>query len=195
MTQDVSDAQRRVLLQAVAGLTGTAALGLPAVQAGVLPPLANGKPGDFDFLTGEWTIQNRRLNGTTWEEFPGEATVWGLLGGVVSVEELRIPSRNFSGMGLRLLDVERKLWADFWVNAKSGVLTPPPSWGSFVDGVGTWDSEDKEGEKPMIYRGVWDRITSRSCRWYQAASADGGKTWQQSWTMDWSRVGPAAQRP
>ncbi|OYT90898.1 MAG: hypothetical protein CFE43_16115 [Burkholderiales bacterium PBB3] len=108
MSQDVSDAQRRVLLQAVAGLTGTAALGLPAVQAGVLPPLANGKPGDFDFLTGEWTIQNRRLNGTTWEEFPGEATVWGLLGGVASVEELRIPSRNFSGMGLRLLDVEQQ---------------------------------------------------------------------------------------
>ncbi|OYT90897.1 MAG: hypothetical protein CFE43_16110 [Burkholderiales bacterium PBB3] len=59
----------------------------------------------------------------------------------------------------------------------------------------TWDSEDKEGDKPMVYRGVWDRITPRSCRWYQASSADAGQTWQQSWTMDWSRVGPAPQRP
>lgn len=46
--------------------------------------------------------------------------------GIGSVEELRIPARNFSGMGLRLLDVERRLWADHWVNARSGVLTPPP---------------------------------------------------------------------
>ena len=38
---------------------------------------------------------------------------------------------SFSGMGLRLLDVERKLWADFFVNAKSGVLTPPAAYGKF----------------------------------------------------------------
>jgi hypothetical protein len=43
--------------------------------------------------------------------------VHGILAGVGSVEELRIPARNFSGMGLRLLDLEKKVWADHWVNA------------------------------------------------------------------------------
>lgn len=190
MNPDVWNAQRRVLLQAAVGVTGGMALGIPVARAGVAAPTANGQAGDFAFLTGEWTIHNRKLNGTQWEEFPGEATVMGLLGGVASVEELRIPARNFSGMGLRLLDQERKLWADYWVNAKSGVLTPPPSWGSFVDGVGTWDSEEKVDDKSMVYRGVWDRITPKSCRWYQASSADGGQTWQTSWTMDWTRVAP-----
>ena len=188
MTQGALNAHRRVLLQAAVGKTGGNALGAPVVHAGVVPPKANAKPGDFDFLTGEWKIHNRKLNGTQWEEFAGEATVSGLLGGIASVEELRIPARNFSGMGLRLLDVERKLWADYWVNGKSGALTPPPSWGSFVEGVGTWDSEDREGDQPVIYRGVWDRITPKSCRWYQAASTDDGKTWKTSWSMEWTRV-------
>jgi hypothetical protein len=184
-----TDAQRRTMLQAAAALaaasqTGLSAAAMPGAQA----PSPTGKPGDFDFLSGRWTIRNRRLKDGAWDPFDGEATVHGLLGGVASVEELRIPARNFSGMGLRLLDVERKLWADLWVNSRSGVLVPPPAWGSFVDGVGLWDSDDKDGEVPIIVRGAWDQITPRSCRWYQATSRDGGATWQDNWVMQWSRV-------
>ncbi len=103
------------------------------------------------------------------------------------MEELRIPARGFSGMGLRLLDIERRLCADFWVNAKSGVLTPPRSWGGFVDGVGRWDADDQDGHQPVIYCGVWDQITARSCRWYQASSRNCGQSWEQGWVMRWSR--------
>lgn len=51
----------------------------------------------------------------------------GLLGGIASVEDLRIPARGFSGLGLRLLDTERRLWADYGVNGKGGAwdqITP-----------------------------------------------------------------------
>lgn len=190
MSTDPSDIQRRSLLQATASLAaaGSAAMAAAQPAPSSTTPAATGKPGDFDFLSGHWKIENRRLKDGSWDVFDGEATVHGLLGGVASVEELRIPARNFSGMGLRLLDVERKLWADFWVNAKSGVLTPPPSWGSFVDGVGTWDAEDKDGDAPVIYRGVWDQISAKGCRWYQASSRDNGRSWQQSWVMKWTRV-------
>lgn len=151
-------------------------------------PSATGQPGDFDFLSGEWKIQHRQRKGDGWDLFEGEATVVGMIGGVGSVEELRIPSRNFSGMGLRLLDLEQKLWADYWINSKSGVLTPPPSWGSFVDGVGIWDSDEVDGEKPIIVRGVWDQITPTSCRWYQAVSRDDGATFEDLWIMEWTRA-------
>jgi hypothetical protein len=89
---------------------------------------------------------------------------------------------------LRLLDLEQKLWADYWVNSKSGVLTPPPAWGSFSNGVGIWDSEDGEGAQRLIVRGAWEQITPRSCRWLQASSKDGGKTWSENWVMQWHRV-------
>ncbi len=150
-----------------------------------------GKPGDFDFLAGEWRIAHRRLTlqkDSVWDEFEGEATCWTILGGVGSVEELRIPSRDFAGMGLRLLDVEKKVWSDFWVNARSGVLSTPGMTGEFRDGVGTFMAEDRDGDQPIIARGVWDRIAPRSCRWYQSVSRDDGKTWEDNWFMDWTRV-------
>lgn len=189
MKTNRSGLARRDLLKAMTGLAALSSLvAVSPARAAAIPPAATGQPGDFDFLSGEWKIKNRRLKGKEWDEFDGEATVRGILAGVASVEELRIPARNFSGMGLRLLDGERKLWADFWVNGKSGVLTPPPSWGSFVDGVGTWDADDTEDGKLVIYRGVWDQITPTSCRWYQATSRDDGKTWAENWVMQWTRA-------
>jgi hypothetical protein len=188
MTTGTTDAQRRALLQLAAGLAVAGPLGLGTARAAAPKPAGNGKPGDFAFLTGEWRIQNRRLKNGVWDEFDGAATVVAILGGIASVEELRIPARKMSGMGLRLLDVERKLWADYWVNGKGGVLSPPPAWGSFAQGVGTWDSADVEGDKPIIVRGVWDQITPTSCRWYQALSRDDGKTWQENWIMHWTRA-------
>ena len=174
--------------QISAGLAAVGPLAVNTAFAAAVPPAPTGKPGDFDFLSGQWKIKNRQLRKGEWDQFDSEATVFGILGGIASVEELRIPARNFSGMGLRLLDVERKLWADFWVNSKSGVLEPPPSWGSFVNGVGLWDVDDKDGEQPIIVRGAWDQITPTSCRWYQAVSRDNGKLWQESWIMHWTRV-------
>lgn len=191
MNDTTEEIPRRAVLQVALGVAaGGSASALAAKTNEPVPsPPPTGKPGDFDFLSGEWKVKHRRLNNGQWDEFEGEATVRGILGGVGSVEELRIPARQFSGMGLRLLDVERKLWADHWVNAKNGVLTPPPSWGSFVDGVGTWDSvEEDESGKSVLWRGVWDRITPTSCRWYQQASDDGGRSWKDIWFMAWTRA-------
>lgn len=161
---------------------------LTASAAASTAPTTAGRPGDFDFLTGEWRIHNRFLEGDRWIEFPGEATVVAILGGICSIEELRIPARNFSGMGLRLLDVEKKVWSDHWVNAKSGVVGVPGQLGVFENGVGTFVSEDTDDRGKVLYRGVWDRITPNSCRWFQGWSRDGGSTWTDTWFMDWTRA-------
>lgn len=191
MNDSFDEIQRRKMLQMALGVAagggGTALAAEPATAAAT-PPAATGQPGDFEFLSGEWRIKHQRLNNGSWDHFEGEATVRSILGGVGSVEELRIPARQFSGMGLRLLDVERRLWADYWVNGKTGALTPPPTWGSFVDGVGSWDSQEEEGGKQVVVRGVWDRITPTSCRWFQAVSEDGGRHWKENWVMAWTRA-------
>ncbi|MSR63536.1 MAG: hypothetical protein EXS08_13945 [Planctomycetes bacterium] len=187
MNQGTNEFERRSVLQLAAGLAAASTVGLGRIRADAIPSKPTGKPGDFDFLSGDWKIQNRWLSNGKWDEFESEATVFGLLDGLASVEELRNPARKFSGMGLRLLDLEKKLWADYWVPGASGVLTPPPSWGSFVDGVGLWDSDDMDGETAIIVRGAWDQITPKSCRWYQAASRDDGQTWEESWIMHWTR--------
>ena len=201
MTQFPTKPGRRAMLQAAAGLAmgmigheRLAAAG-QAIGADADTPSAGGrtpgKPGDFDFLSGEWKIRHRRLKaqgGDEWDEFEGEATCWSILGGIGSIEELRIPARNFSGMGLRLLDVEQRIWSDFWVNARSGVLTTPGQTGSFENGDGIFGADDMDGDTPIKVRGVWDRITPTSCRWHQAISRDEGKSWQANWYMDWTRA-------
>ncbi len=177
-----------VFTGAIASSTPPAAPAAPAAPARSFPP---GAPGDFAFLAGEWRIQHQRLKkmGTEdWDVFEGEATCWSILGGVGSIEELRIPSRNFSGMGLRLLDVEKKLWSDYWVNAKSGVLGESGMPGGFENGVGTFLADDMDGDRPIVARGVWDQVTPTSCRWHQGVSYDGGKTWQENWWMEWKRA-------
>lgn len=185
--------ERRDLLNAgAAALIAATAAGnasaetTPAPTPTAVPP---GNPGEFNFLAGEWRIHHRRLRAPNdWDVFEGEATCFTILNGVGSVEELRVPSRDFIGMGLRLLDVNACVWSDFWVNGKSGVLAPPGQTGGFVDGVGTFGADDFDGDQPIKVRGIWDEITPTTCRWRQAISRDGGATWEENWIMHWTRA-------
>lgn len=189
MTNNSPKIRRRTVLQAAAGLAiGQMAAGASRAASATNP--TGGKIGDFDFLAGSWRISHRQLKTSgknEWITFNGEATCWTILGGIGSVEELRIPTRKFSGMGLRLLDVEKRIWNDYWVSATNGLLTTPGQTGIFENGVGTFVADDIDGGKPIKVRGVWDRITPRSCRWYQAISRDGGQHWEENWFMDWVR--------
>lgn len=192
--------ERRRLLQAAAALALTPNAGAapvapaepqpgPAMTGNLPTTRTPGKPGDFDFLTGRWKIVNHRRRNGAWDAFEGEATVHAILAGICSVEELRIPARQFSGMGLRLLDVKKAQWSDFWVSAASGEMGAQGLKGSFEGGAGIFEEASEEDGKPVLYRSVWDLITPTACRWQQAASRDGGKSWMLDWSMDWTRVG------
>ncbi|MCM0018448.1 MAG: hypothetical protein NBV67_00475 [Tagaea sp.] len=157
-----------------------------------VPPLPTtpspGAAGDFDFLTGEWRIAHRSIVDGAWLDYGGEASVHAILGGIGSVEELRIPARNFAGMGLRLLDVQSRVWSDHWVNANSGKLVPPGQTGSFENGVGIFSATYTDKGRTMLSAGIWDRITPNSCRWRQVVSADDGRSWEHNWIMHWTRA-------
>lgn len=189
------DQERRTLVAAGAAASATAILNGQAEaqppRFEPIPPLPTtptpGRAGDFDFLTGEWRIHNHSIVNGEWFEYEGEATVYRILAGIGSVEELRIPARNFSGMGLRLLDVENRVWSDHWVNARSGVLTTPGQAGSFENGAGIFVTDADEDGQPVKYVSVWDNIGPNACRWRQASSRDGGRTWDQNWIMHWTR--------
>ncbi len=188
MTKDQSAIGRRAVLRSAAALAvGSSLLETPGAAASA--PQLTSNPGDFEFLAGEWRIHHRqRQQNGEWQDYDGEATVHSLLAGVASIEELRVPSRNFSGMGVRLLDVAGRRWADYWVSSRTGILSPPPMWGGFANGAGIFTAQDNEDGRPVVYRGVWDRITPTSCRWRQGVSRDAGQSWDESWFMDWRRA-------
>jgi hypothetical protein len=117
--------------------------------------------------------------------------VVSILADTVSVEELRIPSRNFNRMGLRILDMGRKIWADYWCNGSNGVLNPA-TWGGFSNGAGIWDAYESNEGMDLVVRGVWDQITPSTCRWRQMVSENDGVSWEENWIMHWTRVDATA---
>jgi len=185
--------RRHVLSAGALILAGSALKSNAKAQQNTAPParpagVPEGQAGEFDWLAGEWRIANRMISGGQWIEFPGEATVRRILAGAGSVEDLRIPARNFSGMGLRILDVQNKVWNDHWVNGQSGVVTVPGIAGGFTDGVGNFDLDDVENGQPVRYYSTWDEVTPTSCRWRAGVSRDGGRTRDDTWIMHWTRV-------
>jgi hypothetical protein len=158
---------------------------VPAMPAAPAP----GRPGDFAFLDGHCRIRHLKRRGAAWDRFDGEARCWSILNGVGSVEELLIPARQFSGLGLRLLDVQKGVWNDHWVNAKSGVVGVPGVEGGFEGGVGLFPSTYEDDGKTAHAMGIWDSIAPGQCRWRQVYSADGGRTWQHDWVMHWRHQG------
>lgn len=177
---------RRAILGTVAllAMRGTAV-------AAATPAHPPGKPGEFDFLQGNWNVAHRwrQTTADNFIEFTGEARCWSILSGIASVEELRIPVRNFFGMGLRLLDREKSVWNDYWMNAQFGVLGSEGTPGYFLNGAGIFDAPGDEQGKPVIYRGIWDNIVPGvSHRWTSQISRDGGRSWHDLWLMRWARA-------
>jgi hypothetical protein len=186
--------RRRDALQATAVLfaaLGGTVMGKTAQAQTATKGIITGKGiGDFDFLAGEWKIANRRLKDSTtnvWETFEGSATVYKVLGGMGSIEELRGRDGKYLGMGVRMWHPQEKMWADHWTGYYNGVVNAP-QMGQFIDGMGVFISEERVDGVAWKYRGLWDRITKESCRWTQASSKDGGMSWDYNWFMDWTRV-------
>jgi hypothetical protein len=183
---------RRLFLAASAGAAMTTFLSTDAfaeIPAG--PSQITGKgPGDFDFLTGEWTIKLRNFDTSGpkgMEIKEASATVYRVLNGMGSIEELRRGDGSMWGMGVRVWHPETKQWADHWTSAENGVVNPP-QLGQFIDGAGIFLGEEETEGKKVQFKAVWDKITPTSCRWYQIMSKDRGKTWEYGYYMDWTRV-------
>jgi hypothetical protein len=147
---------------------------------------------DFDFFIGSWTVVNRRLSALfvgsdEWETFPGTTTCQPIFDGGGNTEEIIFPTLGSRGFTLRLFDVERKQWSISWANSRTGVLFPPVV-GTFTDGRGDFYGDDTHDGTPIRAHFIWSDITPTSARWEQEFSADGGRTWESNWVMEFTRA-------
>jgi hypothetical protein len=150
---------------------------------------------DFDFYTGKWRVHHHRLKerlagSTEWQEFDGTSEAWPLLGGAGNVDDniLELPSGTYRAVSLRSFDPESGLWSIWWLDGRNPGRLDPPVVGGFKDGVGTFQCDDTFNGQPIIVRFLWSSITETTCRWEQAFSSDGGKTWEVNWIMESTRV-------
>jgi hypothetical protein len=151
---------------------------------------------DFDFLIGTWQGHNRRLKErlkgcTEWEEFGSTLTCRKILGGAGNLDEATMnrASGTSYGQTLRLYDPASRQWRIYWASHLTGALDVPMI-GGFRDGRGEfYDQELFEG-RAIFVRFLWTVQSADRCRWEQAFSEDGGRTWETNWTMDWTRTEP-----
>lgn len=148
---------------------------------------------DFDFLMGQWRVHNRRLKArlcgcTEWVEFEATSHARPLLSGLGNEDEFRTDWRpGFVGMAVRLYHSVTGVWAIYWADHEHATFEPPV-FGRFTGEVGTFEGDDTFEGKPIRVRFTWTRLDGDHARWEQAFSADGGRTWETNWMMDFARA-------
>ena len=149
---------------------------------------------DFDFLFGAWSVRHRRLkerlkNSSAWEEFAGTSETRPILEGSGNIEDhlIEFPDGHYRAAALRSHDAVSNSWAIWWLDARHPHVMDTPVVGGFEDGVGTFLADGTFENVPVKVRFVWSDIQKNTCHWQQAFSADGGRTWETNWEMQFAR--------
>ena len=164
--------------------------------------LAEGRPStDFDFHFGRWkTHVSRRVRPLSpddrWAEYDGTSNVTPIWRGKASLFELDVagPEGHIEGAGVRLFNPETHLWSLNWASRRDGVVNLPPMVGSFRAGRGEFYDREIYDGRAIFCRNAFCEITASSCRFEQAFSEDGGKTWQENWLMSFVRLADGPSR-
>ena len=149
---------------------------------------------DFDFEIGTWkTHLSRRLHpltgSNTWTDMDGTSVVRKVWNGRGNLVELVAdgPTGHLEGLSLRLYNPQTHQWSLHYANGIDGALTPP-TIGQFKDGRGELYAQDTLNGHAILVRFVISPLSPDSCRFEQAFSDDGGKTWEVNWIAVDTRV-------
>jgi hypothetical protein len=149
---------------------------------------------DFDFEIGTWKTHLRRLlhpltGSKTWVEYEGTTVVRKVWNGRANLVELQAegPAGHFEGLNLRLYNPQAHQWSLNFANSSGGTLSQP-TIGGFKNGRGEFFDQETLNGRAIFVRFVISDITPNSCRFEQAFSDDGGKTWEINWIATDTRV-------
>jgi hypothetical protein len=142
---------------------------------------------DFDFEIGTWKTHVRRLvhpltGSTTWAEYSGTTVVRPVWNGKACLVELDAtgPAGRLQLLSLRLYNPESRQWSLNVASVRGGTLGTP-TVGEFRNGRGEFYDQETFDGRAVLVRFVISEITPDSCRFEQAFSDDGGRTWELNW--------------
>ncbi len=145
----------------------------------------------FDFLLGEWDVQQRiRQSDGTWKSFPAQAEIKLAMDGCAIVENWAgdvqffwagmTEPRALKAISVRAYDAQNQRWIIHWMDSMN------PQFGSFAgrfgDGYGVFFRKRESGEgQNVLTRMAYADIGKFPTKWELAISNDDGKTWQPLW--------------
>jgi hypothetical protein len=149
---------------------------------------------DFDFEMGTWNTHLSRLlhpltGSTTWVEYNGSTTVRRIWNGRANLLEFEADGTagHIEALSLRLYNPDTHQWTLNFANSAVGSLGPPMI-GEFRGGRGEFYDQETLNGRAILVRFVISDITPKSCRFEQAFSDDGGKTWEVNWIASDTRI-------
>src|SRR4051812_9955278 len=153
---------------------------------------------DFDFEIGTWTTHLTRLThplsgSHEWVTYDGTSTVTKVWNGSANLVELVAdgPAGHFEGLNLRLYNPKSHQWSLNFASIRGGTIGVP-TIGEFRNGRGEFYDQETFNGRAVLVRFVISDATPNSCfavshttpnvcRFEQAFSDDGGKTWEVNW--------------
>ena len=149
---------------------------------------------DFDFEIGNWKTHLKRLQhplsgSDTWVEYEGTTIVRKIWDGQANLVELDVKGKagQIQGLSLRLYNPTARQWSLNFAGINDGVMSPA-TIGGFKNGRGEFYNEDKFKGKAILVRFLISDITPNSCKFEQAFSEDGGKSWEINWIATDTRM-------
>jgi hypothetical protein len=149
---------------------------------------------DFDFEIGTWKTHLKRLvhplsGSTTWVEYDGISVVRKVWNGRANLVELEAdgPAGHFEGLNLRLYNPQSHQWSLNFASPRDGTFSTP-TIGEFKNGRGEFYDQETLNGRSILVRFVISDIAANSCRFEQAFSDDGGKTWEINWVAVDTRI-------
>jgi hypothetical protein len=136
------------------------------------------------------------LTGSTkWVEYEGTSIVRKIWNGRANLVELEVDglTGHIEGLNLRLYNSQSRQWSLNFANSRGGTLSPP-SIGEFKNGRGEFFSQETLNGRAILVRFIISDITPDSCRFEQAFSDDGGKTWEVNWIAIDTRAKDEAEK-
>lgn len=148
---------------------------------------------DFDFLLGNWQVQNKRLKARLvgskeWLEFPARLEEGRkILNGLALMDQYKAEFNGeyFEGVSLRIFNPATEQWTIYWMDTNHPVITEQVV-GVFKDGVGEFYGEELFAGKPVKLRFIWSEITAQSARWEQAYFDEAREAWETNWIMEFT---------
>jgi len=158
------------------------------------PPTERDGQHDFDFDIGTWKTHVSRLlhpltGSKTWVELDGTTIVRKVWDGRANLAELEADGAagHLEVLSLRLYDPQAHQWSLNTANSNGGTISVP-TVGEFKNGRGEFFDTEPVNGRSILVRNVWSDINVNSCRFEQAFSNDGGKTWEVNWIAVDTRV-------
>ena len=157
---------------------------------------ASSKTQQFNFLIGNWNIQQKILQqNCNWLELSAKTSVAPTLDGYALIEHWegetllfwegmdRVETRK--GLSLRAYDPNADKWNIYWMDTQNRFFRPTYS-GNFIDGKGQFFGEEQTPEGKVIGRITFSNIMSDSVHWDFALS-NREEGWKTLWVMKMQR--------